>query len=231
MSFSPDGTRLITGDMDGTARLWDIRSGKPLGAEIAETLTAFCAGARLDPALGNLQAVTPEERRKLWKLLEPALNTLPDWRYVAEQALPRNPQAARVSPRMSLTIREAATSLIGTLSVYGSIREAVRMDPANPLLPFACAVVEISDDGGISSYDPFSHHRNPIRASWLIEYGMKRLPAESSAADLRLAAKLIATTLKKLPGQKQTAISLLNRARDKEPEDDASMKLRMKFSE
>ena len=30
MAFSPDGTRILTGCEDNTARLWDAATGKPL---------------------------------------------------------------------------------------------------------------------------------------------------------------------------------------------------------
>ena len=30
MSFSPDGTRIVTGSYDKTAKVWDARTGTPL---------------------------------------------------------------------------------------------------------------------------------------------------------------------------------------------------------
>ena len=30
VAFSPDGTRIVTGDCDGTTKVWDARTGKPL---------------------------------------------------------------------------------------------------------------------------------------------------------------------------------------------------------
>lgn len=63
----------------------------------------------------------------------------------------------------------------------------------------------------------------PIRAAWLCDYGMRRLPADLPAADLRLAATIVAKVAKSLPhetpGQqesvrkvKTSVLSLLDRA-------------------
>ena len=30
-SFSPDGTRIVTASKDGTARIWDAKTGQPIG--------------------------------------------------------------------------------------------------------------------------------------------------------------------------------------------------------
>ncbi|CAI8820069.1 dynein assembly factor with WDR repeat domains 1 [Pseudomonas sp. IT-194MI4] len=35
VSFSPDGTRIVSGSMDKTLRLWDVRTGQPIGAALS----------------------------------------------------------------------------------------------------------------------------------------------------------------------------------------------------
>ena len=54
----------------------------------------------------------------------------------------------------------------------------------------------------------------------------KRLPADLTAAELRVAARLIAKVAETLPEQKKHAITLLDRALSTEPEDDDTKKLR-----
>ena len=60
---------------------------------------------------------------------------------------------------------------------------------------------------------------------------MKRLPADTSAADLRLAAHLVAQVAETLPKQKATARALLDRAAKISPETDETKQLRVRLAE
>ena len=118
---------------------------------------------------------------------------------------------------MTVTIRQAATALLGTFNPL-TIHEALAVDPLHPLLPFALAFLETRT----TDTEP----ANPDRTAWLIDYGMKRLPADTSAADLRLAARCVAKVAESLPAQKPAALALLDRAAKLAPEDDETRKLR-----
>ena len=85
-------------------------------------------------------------------------------------------------------------------------------------MQFAHATIEAVPNDGLPA--------NPIRAAWLVDYGMKRLPADLTAAELRIAARLIAKVGETLPEQKKHAITLLDRALSLAPEDDETKKLR-----
>ena len=201
VSFSPDGTRLLT-----TSRVWDVRTGIPLAAESAETLTAFCAGVKLDPELGSLRFLSRADRMALREKLAPLSSTSEDWRFVMNLSLPRDPRTSLASPRMALTNNDAVTRLIEK-SPFGNIFEAAACDPSHPLLTFAYAVFEVAKN-------PL-RPADPARAAWLCDYGMKRLPANMSATDLRAGAKLVEQVAGKLPEQKKHVLTLLDRARDK----------------
>ena len=43
-AFSPDGTRLVTGSYDKTARIWDVRTMKPLGSTLAHRAYVWSVG-------------------------------------------------------------------------------------------------------------------------------------------------------------------------------------------
>ena len=219
-AFSPDGTRIVTTSLFSSARVWDVKARLPLATEFAECLTAYCSGSKLDPELGVLQQLTIAERMALREGLTPFLSTSEDWAFVAPEPLPHDSQSALVSPRMTMTLRESTTRFIGTMEIQ-NIRDAAATDPTNPLLPFGQAVIESSSQDDQSS--------NLIRAAWLCEYGLKHLPADVNATDLRLAAKLVAAVSESIPEQRTTAILLLDRARDKEPEDDKTKRLRVKL--
>jgi WD40 repeat protein len=216
-SFGPDGSRVLTASEDKTARVRDVRTGQVVSADLAEMLTAFSGGARLDPELGSLQFLSEAERLALAEALAPLFDTSEDWRFAASLRLPNDPQTTPVSPRMTMTIRDVSARLIGTLSIP-LIREAAACDPNHPVLPFAHALIEVRET--------LSQPANPIRTAWLCDYGMKHFPADTSAADLRLATRLVAEVAKTIPEQKATALLLLDRAAKLAPEDEDTKALR-----
>ncbi len=216
-AFSQHGALVVTASWDKTARVWDATTGQPLTTDAAEWLTGYRSGARLDPELGSLQLLTKDERMVLREKLTPFLSASTDWAFVADQNLSQDPKTALISPRMTLTLREATTRLISTMEP-GSILEAAAVDPGHPLLPFAHAALE--------SRQIENQPANPIRAAWLVGYGMKSLPADTTPADLRLAAKLVAKVAESLPEHAKTALALLDRAKATEPEDEETQELR-----
>ena len=216
--FSPDGNRVVTASPDHTARVWDV-SAQPLSADIAETLSAFSAGAKLDPKLGTLVFLSEDERRSLRPKLAALLDSSADWRFVAGQVFPQDPRTAPVSPRVSLTVRDANTRLIAAVKTQSQVfREVAANDPAHPVLPFAFATVECDTFG--------NQPANPVRAAWLCDYGIKHLPADAGTAELRLAARFVARVAATIPGQKTNVLLLLDRAAKLAPEDEASTALR-----
>ena len=216
-AFSPDGTQVVTASRDQTVRVWDVKPLLPLAADVAESYAAVVASARLDPQLGSLKNIPPNDCLALQKILDPTLSKLPDWRFAAGPFQPFDPKTALASPRTKLTIRQTTTALIATMNPI-TLREALAIDPTHPLLPFAYADVEADKTR--------DQPANPVRAAWLIAYGMKHLPTDASAADLRLAARYVALMVRILPAQKGNALELLDRAAKLAREDNETKKLR-----
>jgi WD40 repeat protein len=74
VAFSPDGKTVLTGSMDGTARLWDARTGRPIGTPLHHRgrvrAVAFSPdGRRILTACGDNTA-------RLWDLPAPVEGSL-----------------------------------------------------------------------------------------------------------------------------------------------------------
>ncbi|MBP7948198.1 MAG: hypothetical protein KA004_00990 [Verrucomicrobiales bacterium] len=219
--FSPDGSFLVTAGGDFTARIWRLTSGETLDGSLAGKLVAACAGAKMDRETAALRVLPAEERARLLQLLVSSLAGKPQWQAAVAALIPGEPTTRLVFPPASVTQRDAATNLISTLNP-AAIREALLLDPAHPLLPFACAHIETAD--------PVLAGRNPKRAVWLIARGRQQLPPAVSAPDLRLAAQLVAEVAKTVPEQKAAALDLLDRAAALSAEDESSAKLRVQLA-
>ena len=46
MAFSPDGKTVLTGSDDKTARLWDVKTGQPIGAPLKHEGVGHCRGVQ-----------------------------------------------------------------------------------------------------------------------------------------------------------------------------------------
>lgn len=220
---SPAGSRLLTGSNDLTVRVWETPTLPALTPETVEDLAAFACGARLDRRLGTLAPLSTVERMDIWeKRLQPALASLPAWRFAAERSLALTPQGL-VSLESPMTVREAASRLIAHLggTADGSaarVREAQGIDPSHPVMPLALALAE--------SVKEEQAPENPARAAWLCELGLKRLASKTSAEDLRMAASLLLQLEPFVKGQKAAALGLLDRAKQLSPEDAEAAELR-----
>jgi WD40 repeat protein len=69
VAFGPDGRTVLTGSFDGTARVWDATTGKPLG----EPMVHQGLVRRVGYASGGKTVVTAsfDHTARLWKTPEP----------------------------------------------------------------------------------------------------------------------------------------------------------------
>ncbi|MEQ1933546.1 MAG: hypothetical protein ABL962_06670 [Fimbriimonadaceae bacterium] len=171
-SFSPNGKR-VTGaaSADSVTRLWEINTDQALESVLAEDVSSFCSGWRLDPALGTLTKISPAERMVIWDKIREVLAApeLSDWKFAVERHLPVSNPDALCSPRMTMPRHEMLESMILSRTPE-LVREALAIEPGNPLLPYALAEIENRGDDKTGSV--------AVRVQFLRQYGHKRLSAE-----------------------------------------------------
>ncbi len=213
--LSRDQSKLLTFGKDRCAYVWDLSPRTRLSAEMAESVAIVCSGMRLEPNFGLPELVKPSQRTLAWEMLKASLPDGDDWRFVAELTFEQNADTARMSPSSTVSIRDCSRRLLerGDLVHF---TEVYQTDPTYAVVPFAISLGEVQNSK--------EFERNPTRAAWLIDDGLKRLPANTAALDLRIAAHLIAKVAEILPEQKPKALDLLNRALKLDPNEDEGMK-------
>jgi WD40 repeat protein len=82
-AFSPDGTRVITGSDDHTARVWDATTGKPLSPPLAHQGIVWSARFSADGT--RIATASADRTARVWDLpLDEG--TLADWSAIAERS-------------------------------------------------------------------------------------------------------------------------------------------------
>ena len=181
VTCSPDGKLLVTTGEENVARLWEADTSQSVTAAVAEDIAAACGGLTLHRQNGILAPVSEAERLNLFASLDSALAGpgLSDWQWAVKRHRAGIPPDEPWFRSIPLNVRDAATRLIASGS-YNRILEALRVDPAHPLLPFGFAVIEselIEKDFDKPEIPP-----NVIRAEWFAAYGLERLPQDAVLA-------------------------------------------------
>ena len=63
-SFSPDGTRVVTGSIDNTARVWDAATGEPLAELTGHTDWVFSAS--FSPDGTRIVTASMDKTARVW---------------------------------------------------------------------------------------------------------------------------------------------------------------------
>ena len=142
LAISPDGKTIVTAGHDKTARLWDVATGRPIGAALKHRGAVFAAAfspdgkgvlTAGDDGLARLWAITPDEAARL--PLPEADPGYPVGRSVSRGGLP----PGWPDPRDG-TLRRRAT-------VEGDLMSASRRTPEAPVGLSSDLTVVFSPDG------------------------------------------------------------------------------------
>ncbi|KAG2354776.1 WD40-repeat-containing domain protein, partial [Suillus spraguei] len=74
VSFSPDGTRIVTGSLDKTVRLWDAATGEPVG-EPLQGHTAWVSSVSFSPDGTRIVSGSYDSTVRLWNCEPRAMET------------------------------------------------------------------------------------------------------------------------------------------------------------
>lgn len=203
-TFNSDGTRIVTASADNTARVYDCAPAEPSYGDILTKVASVLSGAVLDEQPVVLRLLSNHERLTLWKEIEPLLAERQEWLFLVRTVFPQQPYST-ISPRSTMTIREAATQLILTRR-DGCMQEAASIDPLNPLLAIARAapgdandilsglerergVAELPDDAAIcrEAAEMLIEQKDGIRAARALDKAAKLDPQHPDLARLRAA--------------------------------------------
>jgi tetratricopeptide (TPR) repeat protein len=147
VAFSPDGARLLTGAFDDTVKIWDTRSGRPLGALPGHA--GRVADARVTP--DGRTAVTAADRSlRVW--------SLPDGKLVRTfEADPAQVYALALSPSGETVASGGSNGQVKIWSVGGDLRTTLTHGGPRVLSvafsPDGARLVTAGDDRTVKVWD------------------------------------------------------------------------------
>ena len=81
--YSPDGTRVVTASVDGTARVWDAATGQPLTSSLAHQ--GWVVSAAFSPDGRRVVTASLDKTARVWNVAFDT-GTLDEWSVVAERS-------------------------------------------------------------------------------------------------------------------------------------------------
>jgi hypothetical protein len=84
-NFSPDGTRIVTASDDHTARIWDARTGAPIGQPLQHKDTVWAAN--FSPDGTRIVTASGDHTARIWDVAADVYAPIPEWFPVLLEAL------------------------------------------------------------------------------------------------------------------------------------------------
>jgi WD40 repeat protein len=161
-SFTPDGARLATASKDGTARIWDVATGRQL---VRVSGSNFMQSARFDPSGRWLITANSDRNVRVWDALSGQLmHSLDDHRDAVVQASfdASGQLAVTASYDGTARIWEVATQrVVGVLARRGAVNAAA-------FVRGGAAVVTGSLDDGVRTWNTALETRSPAEVAALV---------------------------------------------------------------